>query len=137
MSASALRRVATSVALAGSSWVSPSTSSIVVLLALLKSSTASLAKFSCSWPIEAAGPVKGPMTPILIVPPAAVPPAAVGSAIAVGAAASVGLGASVGAGASVGLGASVGCGAAVGCAGAAVGSAAGAEVAAVPPLPPP
>src|SRR5215207_9623075 len=119
MSASAAKRCAASVALAGSSWVSPSTNSYLVPLALLKSSTASLPKFSCSWPIEAAGPVIGAKMPILTVPvPAGA--AVVGSAIAVGAAAAVGSAIAVGAAA-----AAVGSAIAVGAAAApAVGSAA-------------
>ena len=34
----------------------------MLLFAALKSSTASLAKFNCSWPIDAAPPVRGAMT---------------------------------------------------------------------------
>src|SRR5215212_7485056 len=129
MSLSAAKRCAASVALAGSSWVSPSTNSYVVPLALLKSSTASLPKFSCSEPIEAAGPVIGARMPILTVP---VPPvaAAVGSATSVvGAVAAVGsaAAAAVGSTMAVGAAAAVGSAAAAVAAGAVVGAAVGVE----------
>src|SRR5437867_1036010 len=120
MSLSAAKRCAASVALAGSSWVSPSTSSYLVPLALLKSSIASLPKFSCSCPIEAAGPVIGARMPILTVPAPPVAAAVVGSAIAVGAVAAVGSAIAVGAGPDVGSAMAVGAAAAVGSAAAAV-----------------
>src|SRR5919106_2931425 len=55
---------ATVEAWAGSSCVSPSSRTKSVPFSSLKVSTANLAQFSCSWPIEAASPVNGPMTPI-------------------------------------------------------------------------
>src|SRR4051794_23981492 len=120
MSLSAAKRCAASVALAGSSCVSPSTSSYLVPLALLKSSTASLPKFSCSCPIDAAGPVIGARMPILTVPG---PPL---EATAVGCPPAVGAGAAVGSAIAVGAGIAVGCSAAaVGASTADVGAAVG------------
>src|SRR3990172_2897558 len=69
--------------MAGSSCVSSSSSSIFVPIALLKAPTAGRAKLSCSTPMEAAGPVNGPIMAILIGPCGASVGAAVGCGAAV------------------------------------------------------
>src|SRR4051812_37473725 len=54
---------ATVCAFAGLSCVSPSTNWKFVLFALLNRATANFEKLSCSFPIDAAGPVAGPIQP--------------------------------------------------------------------------
>src|SRR5215510_7299329 len=68
----------TVVACFGSSWVSPWTIEIFVLLTRLSLATASCAKCSCSCPRTATGPVSGPSMPTeathgLVAPPALLP----------------------------------------------------------------